>query len=97
MLGESSGAAFVFILVFYVLILIPCIGIGWLGYDLLDRLGRFPSKTPAIQMSVLFKLVLIEVVSLTLILLFFKALSGAVGEDAASKKEVNVLAPAKKK
>ena len=54
--------------------LIPCIGVAWLGKNLLDQLGRFPSKTPAIQMGVLFKLIIIEVVSVTLILIFFKAL-----------------------
>jgi TRAP-type C4-dicarboxylate transport system permease small subunit len=73
--GDTGGAAAVFITVFYVLMLIPCIGIGWLGWDLLTRLGRYPSKTPAIQMSVLFKLVVVEVLSITLILVFFKALT----------------------
>ena len=97
MVGENSGAALIFIGVFYILILIPCVGIGWLGYDLLDRLGRFPSKTPAIQMSVLLKLVLIEVVSLTLILIFFKALSTSMDEDKATAKHIDVSRPAKGK
>jgi hypothetical protein len=70
----SQGVAGVFIVIFFVLIMIPCVGIGWLGYDLLTRLGRYPSKTPAIQMSVLFKLVIVEVLSLTLLLIFFKVL-----------------------
>jgi TRAP-type C4-dicarboxylate transport system permease small subunit len=81
MLGAGNeGAAAVFVIIFYVLILIPCIGIGWLGWDLLSRLGRYPSKTPAIQLSVLFKLVVIEVLSMTLILAFFKALTTEMGK-----------------
>jgi hypothetical protein len=70
----GGNVAFIFAIIFYVLMLIPCIGVGWLGKNMLDRLGRFPSKTQAIQMSVLFKLIVIEVVSITLILCFFKAL-----------------------
>lgn len=66
--------AFLFMVIFYILTLIPCIGVGWLGKNLLDRLGRYPSKTSAIQMSVFFKLIVIEVVSVTLVLVFFKAL-----------------------
>jgi len=66
--------ALVFIIVFYVILLIPCIGVGWIGRNLLDKLGRYPSKTPAVQMSVLFKLIVVEVVSVTLLLSFFKAL-----------------------
>jgi len=73
--GADQGAALVFVLIFYVLILLPCVGVGWLGWDLITRLGRYPSKTPAIQLSMLFKLVVVEVVSLTLILAFFKVLS----------------------
>jgi TRAP-type C4-dicarboxylate transport system permease small subunit len=74
-MGFDASSAIIFMVVFYVLILLPCVGIGWLGYDLLTRLGKYPSKTPAIQMSVLFKLVVIEIVSLTLILAFLKVMS----------------------
>ncbi len=74
-MGEGSGASVIFILLFYVFMLIPCIGISIIGVRLLGKLGRFPSKTPAIQMSVLFQLVVLEVVSLTLIVGFFKVLT----------------------
>lgn len=69
---ESSAA--IFILIFFVLILIPSLGVGWLGFKMIEKLGRYPSKTPAIQMSVLVKLLVVEVVSMTLFLAFFKAL-----------------------
>jgi hypothetical protein len=66
--------ALLFMSVFWILMAIPCVGVTWLGKNLIDRLGRYPSKTTAIQMSVFFKLIVIEVVSVTLILIFFKAL-----------------------
>lgn len=67
-------AALIFIGMFLIMILIPSIGIGLIGAGLINRLGRYPSKTPAIQMSILFQLVMVEVVSLTLMLGFFKVL-----------------------
>ncbi len=69
-----GSAALIFILLFLIMIAIPCLGVGWLGYKLITKLGRYPSKTPAIQMGVMLKLVIIEVVSLTMILVFFKIL-----------------------
>ncbi len=69
-----GSVALLFIIIYFVLISIPCLGVGWLGYKLITKLGRYPSKTPAIQMGIMLKLVIIEVVSLTLILVFFKAL-----------------------
>ncbi len=69
-----ASVALVFISIFWAIMLIPCIGISWIGVQLINKLGRYPSKTPAIQMTILFKLVFIEVVSITLLLGFFKAL-----------------------
>ncbi len=73
-----SSEAIVFIVIFFVLILIPCISAGWLGCKFITKLGRFPSKTPAIQTSVVIKLAIIEIVSFTLLIAFFKIL---VAED----------------
>jgi len=69
-----GSAAFIFVIIFYALMIIPCVGVAWIGKNLLDRLGRYPSKTPAIQMSIVVKLTVLEVVSMTLLLLFFKIL-----------------------
>ncbi|MCC6759373.1 MAG: hypothetical protein IT395_07090 [Candidatus Omnitrophica bacterium] len=69
-----ASTALFFILIFYILMLIPCLGVGWIGYKLITRLGRYPSKTPAIQVGIMLKLIIVEVVSLTLILLMFKIL-----------------------
>lgn len=63
-----------FIVIFYILIFIPMFGVSWIGFKMITKLGRYPSKTPAIQMGVLFKLLVIEVVSFTMLLTFFKIL-----------------------
>lgn len=72
------GIMLIFCAIFFSIMLVPCIGIALLGSRLLKRLGNFPSKTPAIQMSILLKLAVIEIVSFTLLLSFFKVL---VSED----------------
>lgn len=75
MLSGLGGMAWLFIGIFFGIMLFACIGIGWIGKNLLDDLGRYPSRTPAIQLGILFKLVVLEVVSMTLMILFFKALT----------------------
>ena len=69
-----GSAAAIFVAIFFVLVLIPCIGIAWIGTRLINKLGRYPSKTPAIQLSVVLQLAVLEIGSWTLILLFFKIL-----------------------
>jgi len=68
------SAGLIFVAIFGSIVSIPCIAIAVLGYKTIMQLGTYPSKTPAIQMSVFFKLLVTEVVSFTLILAFFKAL-----------------------
>jgi hypothetical protein len=69
-----GSAAVVFVCIFFVLVTIPCVGIAWLGKRMIDKVGNFPSKTPGIQMEIVIKLVFLEIVSMTLLLLFFKVL-----------------------
>ena len=63
------------IALFFVAINIPCIAIAWLGSRFIEKLGRFPSQTPAIQTGVVLHLVIIEVSTFTFILALFKILS----------------------
>jgi len=72
--GGLGSIGWLFILIFFGIMSIACIGISWVGIRLINDLGRYPSKTPAIQMGVMFKVVIIEVVSMTLLVLFFKLL-----------------------
>ena len=69
--------AFIFIGIFSFLMLVPCVGVAVIGYKMIQKLGHFPSKTPAIQMSIVLQLVLTEVVAFTLIMIFYQIFSRA--------------------
>lgn len=69
------GASLIFLIMIIVVIGVPCVGIGFIGYHMMTRLGRYPSKTPAITLSVFIKLVVIEVISFALLIAFFRIFS----------------------
>lgn len=60
------------IVMFAVLMAVPCLGVALIGYRLINKLGRYPSKTPEIQMSICLKLFVIEFISFGMIYVFFK-------------------------
>lgn len=74
---EYWNEAYIFIGIFFFLMLLPCIGVTIIGYRMIEKLGQFPSKTPAIQLSIFLQLVATEVVCFGLILLYFSVLSTA--------------------
>ena len=74
---EFWPEAYKFIGIFFFLLLVPCIGIAIIGYRMIDKLGHFPSKTPAIQLSIFLQLVATEVISFGLILLAYQIVSTA--------------------
>jgi hypothetical protein len=63
--------ALIFGTVFGSIIIIPCFLVAMIGRKMIDQMGQYPSKTPFIQMSIFYKLVLIEVFAFTLLLLFY--------------------------
>ena len=65
------GEAFVFIGVFSILMSIPCIFVVFLGRNMMDQIGYFPTKTPAIQMKIVMKLVAVEVMAFLLFVGFY--------------------------
>ena len=69
------GESFIFAALYSILIIVPCVLVAWIGRDMITRLGKEPTKTSAIQMSILGKLVTIEVVTFTFMLVFFRFFS----------------------
>ena len=69
-----SSVGIIFITIFWVVMSIPCISIALIGKKFIDQLGRYPSKTKALQMGVLIKLTVVEVISFTLLLLIYRVL-----------------------
>ncbi|MDP8213359.1 MAG: hypothetical protein P9X22_08770 [Candidatus Zapsychrus exili] len=66
--------SFIFSAMFSVIIIIPCIIIAALGKRTIESMGRYPSKTPTIQMGILIQLVVVEIItflSLTVFYIFF--------------------------
>jgi hypothetical protein len=63
--------AVIFFCVFGAVVLIPCVCCGWLGVKMINRLGRFPTKTPVISLSIFIPLVLIELATFLTIIGFY--------------------------
>lgn len=64
-------SAITLISIILVIVGFPCIAVAWLGTRMINRMGYFPSKAPAIQMSIFLKLVVIEIFSFTLLFMFY--------------------------
>jgi len=67
-------AMFVLIGIFVVIILVPCVGIAILGVNLMEKIGRYPSKTSAFQTSTFIKLFILEIISFGMLILTFHML-----------------------
>ncbi|HBG62537.1 MAG: hypothetical protein A2Y03_08195 [Omnitrophica WOR_2 bacterium GWF2_38_59] len=63
--------AFVFACVYAVIIIVPCIIVALLGNKMIGDLGRYPTKTPAIQMSIVWKLIVTEIITFVLLIMFY--------------------------
>ena len=74
---EYWHEAYIFIGVFFFLMLLPCVGVAYIGFKMIEKQGQFPSKTPAIQLSIFLQLVVTEVICFSLILTYFNVLSTA--------------------
>lgn len=63
--------AFIFSLVYSIIIIIPCIIIAVIGKKLIDQLGQNPSNAPLIQMGIVAKLIAVEVVTFFFLISFY--------------------------
>ena len=79
-MSQSGIAGIVLILMIFILIAIPCTLISLLGYKMLNKLAYHPSKTPGIQLSIFWQLIVIEGFSVILLLLFYLAFSQSGAE-----------------
>ena len=67
-------AGLVLIGLFFLIINLTCAAMVWLGVRFFDQMGRYPSKTPAIQLSVFWKLIVVEIITMFLLLAVYHAL-----------------------
>lgn len=68
--------SFIFCSVYAILVLVPCILVAIMGKNMINKLGQYPSRTPAIQMGVFLRLISLEVVTFGLLIGFYHIFSG---------------------
>ncbi|HNV24035.1 MAG TPA: hypothetical protein PLH56_06490 [Candidatus Omnitrophota bacterium] len=64
--------SFIFISVFSLIIIIPCVLVVIIGKKAIEDMGRYPTKISLIQMSIFLKLVVIEISTFTALLTFLR-------------------------
>ncbi len=62
----------VLIFIFSFIMILPCVGLGWVGYKMMNQLGRYPSRASEIQLKALVKLLVIEVFAFLLLIGFYQ-------------------------
>ena len=70
-----DSTAIVLIGLFFLGVNIPCATIIYIGMRYFNMMGRYPSKTPKIQMNTIMVLAMTEVITFTILLALFKVLS----------------------
>ena len=65
----------IFVLFFGLIIGLPCFFVTVLGSKMVNDLGNFPTKTAKIQVGVLWKLFIVEIVSFLMLAVFFHIFS----------------------
>ena len=68
-------SALILLGLFVLIVAIPCVGVSILGCKLANRLSFYPSKTPAIQIGILWKLILLQIISFSLLLILYHVLA----------------------
>ena len=66
---------FIFCSIYTLVIIGTCVLVCVMGVNLFNALGRYPSKAAQIHMSIFFKLVGLEILSFSLLVLFYHVLS----------------------
>ena len=61
----------ILVLVFSVIMAIPCVAVAMIGTRMINELGNFPSKASQIQSNACWKVLVLEIVSFILLALFF--------------------------
>ena len=68
-------AALILLAMFTFVITVPCVGIAILGYKLMDKIGRYPSKTPAFQTNIVVKLFILEIIAFGMLSVLYHLLA----------------------
>ena len=80
-MSETMIAGLILSAIISVIMAVACVPIAILGCKMLNKLAHHPSQTPMIQTSILIPLVIVEVVSITALLIFYHVLADYKKED----------------
>lgn len=69
------GAILFLLMAFIVVVWLPCLGVAILGVRLMERMGRYPSKTPVFQMNTFLKLAVLEIIAFGLLATLYHLLA----------------------
>lgn len=65
----------IFIGMFMLIVGIPCVLVAWLGTRLINYIGEHPSSSAKMQMTVCVQLLFVEILSFSVLALFFHIFS----------------------
>ena len=68
---EFWGQSAVFIVVFGLILILPCVGVAIFGKKILDKIGVRPSQAPLIIIQNILPLVIVELIALGLLVAFY--------------------------
>lgn len=66
----------VFVAVFAVIVIVPCVIIALMGRKAIKEMGRYPTRIPLIQTKMMMPLLVVDVVTFALLLGFYNVFSG---------------------
>lgn len=66
----------VFVAVFAVIVLVPCVIIALMGRKAINEMGRYPTRIPLIQTKMMMPLLVVDVVTFALLVGFYNVFSG---------------------
>ena len=64
-----------FVLFFGLIVGLPCFFVAFLGSKMVNDLGNFPTKTAKIQVGILWKIFIVEVVAFLMLVAFYHIFS----------------------
>lgn len=71
------GESFTFALIYSFIIIVPCIIVAILGKKMIAQMGKYPTKSPIIQMSIFWQLVVLEIITFLLLIGFYRFFESA--------------------
>ena len=66
----------IFVAVFAVIVLVPCVIIALMGRKAINQMGMYPTRIPIIQTKMMMPLLAVDVVTFALLILFYRVFSG---------------------